>query len=186
MNKEYEYNKLTKKLLAEGYTATNYPDYVKIPSGQLSGGDALHNLYGGFEYKVMIRDKFVYKTPCGFYAYGRNTLDGLCFRGVHYCHENDNVLVTCPYKKKGCPMNKADMVYGCWCQCEKTEEPYDYESSIEKQRNDFEKRKWQKWEEFKKKHNGRVCQTQARFDYDTEEWEMNYDPENCRTYCPNG
>lgn len=179
-----EYNELTKKLLAEGYTAENYPDYVKIPSGRLSGSDPLHNLYGGFEYLVYYRDEFVYQTPCGFCVMGRNTLDGLCSMGNYYCHENNNVLVRCPHKKKGCAKNAADMLYDTWCQCSRTEEPYDYERSIEKIRDEKHKEKTRKWEEFVESRNGRVCQVHCIYN-DNEEWEMHYDPDACIKYCPN-
>lgn len=40
-----EYNRLTVKLLSEGYTAEKYPDYVKIASGHVSSDNSLDNIY---------------------------------------------------------------------------------------------------------------------------------------------
>ena len=54
-----EYNKLTQRLLAEGYTADNYPDYVKIGGENFGKGDPLDNFYGGFEYTRECREKMV-------------------------------------------------------------------------------------------------------------------------------
>ena len=38
----YEYNELTKALLAEGYSTEDYPDYVEIDTSRLPGTDPLH------------------------------------------------------------------------------------------------------------------------------------------------
>ena len=44
----YEYNELTKALLAEGYSTEDYPDYVEIDTSRLPGTDPLHSSGGGF------------------------------------------------------------------------------------------------------------------------------------------
>ena len=56
-----EYNELTKRLLAEGYTVDHYPDYVQVDTSRLPGNNPLNNLSGGFEYKRFYRDGIVIK-----------------------------------------------------------------------------------------------------------------------------
>ena len=45
-----EYNLLTQKLLAEGYTVENHPDYVYIRNSYSETQDPLQNFDGGFRY----------------------------------------------------------------------------------------------------------------------------------------
>lgn len=70
-----EYNELTKRLLAEGYTADHHPDYVQVDTSRLPGNDPLNNLSGGFEYKRFYRDSIVYKTGCGKFIMGSHVID---------------------------------------------------------------------------------------------------------------
>ena len=104
---EKEYNELTKRLLAEGYTEENYPkDKVKIPcGGQLPGGGLLKNLYGGFEYIRNNACSMVYKTGCGMFVLGKHVIDDMGFMGVQWCHENDNPVVRCPFDRDRCHEN---------------------------------------------------------------------------------
>ena len=60
----YEYNELTKALLAEGYSTEDYPDYVEIDTSRLPGTDPLHNSGGGFVYKRSYIQELVYMTGC--------------------------------------------------------------------------------------------------------------------------
>ena len=55
------FNKLTERLIAEGYTAEHHPDYVKV------AGNGLNNIYGGFEYIKAYRDEMTFETPCGMF-----------------------------------------------------------------------------------------------------------------------
>ena len=133
---KYEYNKLTERLLEQGYTAENYPkDKVHIASGCYSRNDnPLDNIYGGFEYNRIYCDTFTYVTGCGMHVVGKNVLPSMGFSGEEWCHENDNPAVRCPYDKPNCPMNDERLhgMIGGWCVCHRTEEPYDYEHSFEK------------------------------------------------------
>ena len=45
-----EYNLLTQKLLAEGYTVENHPNYVYIRNSYSRNQDPLQNFDGGFRY----------------------------------------------------------------------------------------------------------------------------------------
>ena len=138
-----EYNKLTKKLLSEGYTADNYPKYVRLPGG-VFGKSPLENIYGGFEYKTWYRDELVYKTGCGKFIKGESVLHDMGFMGIEWSHENENPVVRCPYDKSSCELNNP-LLHGerggglciqCWCECHKTDEIYNYDNSIEKADNE--------------------------------------------------
>lgn len=76
-----EYNLLTQRLLAEGYTAENYPDYVRLPGG-CWGKDPLRNIYGGFEYTYQYRSQMVFKTKCGLLVKGSSFIGSMSYMGI--------------------------------------------------------------------------------------------------------
>ena len=59
-----EYNALTKRLLEEGYTVDNHPDYVRVdvPMWQEK---TLDNYDGGFTYERWWIFEQTFRTPCG-------------------------------------------------------------------------------------------------------------------------
>lgn len=76
------YNELTKRLLAEGYTAEHFPkDKVHIASSYVGKGDPLDNFYGGFEYNRAYCGAFIYKTGCGLHVIGENVISNMGFMG---------------------------------------------------------------------------------------------------------
>lgn len=186
-----EYNVLTQQLLAAGYTIENYPDYVRIGNGMLSGDDPLNNLYGGFEYKRKYLDEFVYKTGCGKYVMGSKVIDNMSYMGIYWSHENDCPVIRCPYDKPDCDLNderlhgtfSSGLSIQCWCVCHRTEEPFDYESSIEKANKERSDERERKYEEFSIAHNGRVCRNHMVYNEQTREWHMAYKPERCAHVC---
>lgn len=187
---EKEYNKLTKRLLAEGYTADHYPDYVQVDTSRLSGNDPLNNLSGGFEYKRYYSDQIVYKTGCGKYIMGRHVIDNLGYI-IDWNHENDNPVFRCPYDKPECQYNDPRL-YGtqggglciqCWCACHSTDEPYDYENSIEKANSEREEERSRKYEEYFDAHSGRVCQNHMFYDERARTWSQHYNPIRCASMC---
>lgn len=188
-----EYNELTRRLLAEGYTAENYPkDKVHIAHGCYArNGNPLDNIYGGFEYNRIYSDAFVYKTGCGKYVYGRNVLTNMGTMGVEWCHENDNPVVRCPYDKPECPDNDSRLhgMYGgglciqCWCVCHRTEEAYDYGNSIEKANKERHEEKERKYQEYSDAHHGRVCRNHMYYDERSREWHLHYEPSKCAHVC---
>lgn len=184
-----EYNELTKKLLAEGYTVDNYPDYVQICTSRLPGDDPLNNLAGGFEYKRWYRDEFTYKTGCGMYVKGSNVLEiGM---SVDWSHENDDPVIRCPYDKSHCEHNDPRL-YGerggglciqCWCVCHRTDEPYDYKNSIEKADKEREEEAERKYQEYSDAHKGRICRQHMFYDERNRKWSLNYNPKRCANIC---
>lgn len=188
---EKGYNKLTQQLLAEGYTAEHFPDYVKVDTSRFTGNDPLHNLGGGFVYHRYISDRFVYKTGCGKYVLGKNVIQQMSHMGVEWTHENDNPVFRCPYDCAQCEHNdeKLHGMHGgglcihCFCTCHRTEEGYDYENSIEKAERERQDEKEEKYLEFVKEHNGRVCENHAYYDERTRTWSLRYEPYNCANMC---
>lgn len=186
-----EYNELTKKLLAGGYTVENFPNYVQIASGALPGNNPLNNIYGGFEYRRWYSDEIVYKTGCGKFVMGREVLDDMGYMGVDWNHENDNPVIRCPYDKAECPDNDSrlhgthggGLAIQCWCVCHRTEEEYDCENSIEKANKDRQEERERKYKEFVDSCNGRVCRRHAYYDERTREWKLHYKPSLCANMC---
>lgn len=188
-----KYNLLTQRLLAEGYTAENYPkDKVHIAGGYYTTSSGpLDNVYGGFEYNRVYSDNFLYKTGCGMYVKGSNVLTHMGYMDEEWCHENDNPVIRCLYDKAGCPLNDKRL-YGsfgggtciqCWCVCHKTDDPYDYEHSFEKAEKDRQDEKSRKYQEYSDAHNGRVCQNHMYYNERMREWNMYYEPARCASMC---
>lgn len=188
-----EYNKLTKRLLEEGYTADNFPkDKVHIAHGCFSAsGDPLDNIYGGFEYNRIYCDKFTYKTGCGMHVKGVNVLSSMGFMGEEWCHENDNPVIRCPYDKSACPNNDSrlhgtkggGLCIQCWCVCHRTDEPYDYEKSFEKVEKERQEEKARKYKEYSDAHDGKVCANHMYYDERTRTWTQSYQPTRCASIC---
>lgn len=186
-----EYNELTKRLLAEGYTENHFPSYVQIDPSRLSGDDPLNNLSGGFEYQRWYADEIVYRTGCGKFVMGANVIEHMDFMGVSWQHENDNPVIRCPYDKTQCPHNDprlhgergGGLCIQCWCVCHRTDEPYDFERSFEKVEKKRKVEMERKYKEYSVAHNGRVCQNHMYYDERTREWNQIYEPSRCTKIC---
>ncbi len=187
------YNKLTERLLAEGYTADNFPrDKVHIAHGCYPrNGNPLDNVYGGFEYNRIYCESFIYKTGCGMYVKGSNVLSSMGYMGEEWCYENDNPVVRCPYDKAQC-LNNDPRLHGmrggglciqCWCVCHRTDEIYDYEHSFEKADNERKEEKERKYQEYSNAHNGRICERHMYYNERTRTWALHYEPKLCAKLC---
>ena len=177
-----EYNELTKRLLAEGYTAEKHPAYVKVAGGQFGDGNALNNLYGGFEYLRTYADNRTYETPCGLLCKGRMAME-LHYNGI--THENDNPVIHCPMHNNECSLRKdTSSIYGvdgALCPVKPTSKPYDQIHSAEAEKAKFEAWRSQKKDEYIAQHP-RHCPNHLRWDDKAKEWTFNYNPLNCRAY----
>mgnify|MGYP001007004932 CR=1 FL=1 len=116
-------NKLTERLLAEGYTKENHPDYVEWSNWQ------------DFEYTQAYILQTVWEAPCGLLKKGSVSL--VCgwgsHMGVDYRPENNNPRLGCPYyDEKPCPHRYNTEMMGWNCVFHQTTKPYDYEQSVEK------------------------------------------------------
>lgn len=186
-----EHNELTKRLLAVGYDAGNFPEnVVHIANPSRTPQNPLDNYYGGFEYNWKYRDSIVYQTGCGKHVLGRNVISDMSYMGVTWCHENDNPVIRCPYDNPECPDNDP-VLYGtrggglciqCFCACHPTDAVYDYESSIEKVDQERHEKKERKYQEYADAHGGRVCRNHMYYDERTREWNLRYDPGDCAKF----
>ena len=175
-----EYNELTKELLAQGYDENHYPDYVKLPGG-VYGKSQLENLYGGFEYTRIYAEKFVYKTGCGLFVKGSEVISDF-YCGKNHSHENNNPVVRCPFNKAGNCEKSFDCVHE-WCECHRTEEPYQADFCLEKERMKKAEHIKEKYRQFSEQRNGRVCENHMRYDEKTDSVIFAYRPYFCTTAC---
>lgn len=174
------YNELTKKLLSEGYTADNYPNYVVLD--KIIGKSDLDNWDGGFTYKRWWIYERTFKTPCGLQCKGISCMTSLGYAGVEHTYENDNALIECPYGKMDCEHiseQLRDLPLRCKCQVHLVDEEYVYAGSVEgiqKLRDDEIQREKVS---FIMQKNGRACQHHMHYDKDKKEWTFNYNPGTC-------
>lgn len=181
-----EYNLLTKRLLEMGYSADNYPDYVRL-EGCWNKEDPIDNFHGGFTFqRQWIRER-TYKTPCGLQCKGRSCHTGnMFYRGIEWTFENDMPTITCPYREKDCELKHKYLqveddsnVLRFMCNVHMSDEEYRYEGSVEEIRKMRDDEIEQKRIEFSLQHHGRVCYAQMHYDHDKQEWRMTYDPGIC-------
>ena len=184
LNDEHEKNLLTQKLLAEGWTKQNPPDYC----------DNYCWYYGGFTYSYDFKQKMIFKTPCGLFAQFSSVIEGGSYMGIDWSIENNCVPVKCPYyqSKEPCALNhpyleqsRAKCTDGTLfpkdCAVTVTDEPYDYEHSVEKLYNHQHELKKRKIEEFIAKKNGHVCEFQLSYCKATETVRQRYNFQECIT-----
>ena len=130
-----ELTKITKELLAAGWTKDQTPE----------GFRPWNDFYGGWEYKESVFRKFVFRTPCGMLVKGTKVIDNMFFMGVDWMVENDNPVINCPYYAlRDCsmrhPLLQDKFVYNYkssageikHCSVCRTDVPWDYENSVEK------------------------------------------------------
>ncbi len=179
----FEYNGLTKKLLAAGYTAENHPDYVTIGNSGRDANNPLHNFNGGFEYyRWWIYEK-AFRTPCGLMCKGTSCMSSLSFGGVDWTFENDMATVHCPYYKCDCEKKDSRLeshgVIKDFCNVHLIDEKYQYEGSLEEILKLWDDQIRRDKISFSLQRHGRVCENHMHYDRDAQEWKMHYDPGTC-------
>ena len=176
------FNELTKELLSQGYDENHFPENVKVAGGCLKKGEPLNNIYGGFMYLRYFSDDFIYRTGCGLFAKGKDCLTELCTMGITHSHENNNPVIMCPFRKsENC--EKTFYCVGEWCECHRTEKPYDSEFCIQKEREKQSEHIHELYRQFIESRNGRACENHMRYDRKTDSVEFNYYPPNCINCC---
>lgn len=178
-----EYNKLTQRLLAEGYTVENHPKYAYI--GGMCGRKTLDNFKGGFEYYGWYVFEKTYKTPCGMQCKGKFAHTGMSWNGVEWCYENDNPWIICPKNMMGCQLREEPFksegtgVLSRHCVVHEVDEEYSYEGSCEAERHLCDDEIRRKKTSFILQKNSHVCENHMRYDLHLKEWVFNYDPMQC-------
>ncbi len=177
-------NDLTEKLLAEGYTKENHPDNVKWDDN-----------WDEFKYTNEYNRSVILESPCGLLKKGGLLYGYMSYMGINWRLENDNPTFPCPYKKADCKLNHKFLrhEFGAglkWVHCafKMSDKPYDYEKSIEKINDDYEKMKENKRKEIfsKLKWNrwSRHCNC-IKWDSEKGEWRAKFDPAECVRGCNN-
>lgn len=180
-----ELNKITRELLAQGWTKDQTPE----------GFQKWNDFYGGWEYKRSVTYKFVFQTPCGMLVKGDKVTGDMSYMGVHWMFENDNPVVNCPfYSLHYCPLRhtllQGEHIYNYrsrlgdikHCAVKRTDIPWEYGNSVEKVLDDNEKEEDALWTAFYAKHKGRVCRHQSHYNRSEKKWYVHYDPLVCSHY----
>lgn len=166
-------NKLTKRLLAEGWTRENHPDYV------------FWGAYDeGFEYKWEHQITLTWQTGCGLFVQGRSVgTSNTWFMGIHYSPENGNPLIRCPYGKKDCEHSPAGLKFP-WCPCRLSQASYNYDSSVEKLEDEQSHREHEQWMEIT---GGQYCACVVGYNgFQGGRLQVKYDVDTCiRAGCEN-
>ena len=185
-----ELNKVTKELLAAGWTKDQTPE----------GFRPWNDFYGGWEYKESAFRKFVFRTPCGMVVKGDKVIGNMGYMGVHWMVENDNAVINCPYfSLRDCsvrhPLLRPEFAYNYrsrlgnikHCAVCRTDAPWDYENSVERVLDANQREEDELWEAFLAKHKGRACRCQSHFNRSEKKWYIHYDPTTCShfncSYC---
>lgn len=189
--KKGEYNLLTQKLLKEGYTADQHPNYVEVGRICQSKDNPLDNLNGGFEYYRWYVYEKAFRTPCGLMCKGTSCMTSLTLNGIEWNFENDMATVHCPYYKCECELKdkrllNPNSVIKDWCNVHMTDEEYQYEGSLEAEMKLWEDKIRRDKISFDLQHNGRTCENHMHYDRDKREWVMHYNPYSCAKFACNG
>jgi hypothetical protein len=159
-------NKLTEKLLLEGYTKENHPDYVEWSN------------WKDFEYTRQYLVGTVWETPCGLLKKGINSYNHMSHLGVNYCPENNNPRYGCPYyDEKPCPHRiDTKQLWGCNCIYHQTDRPYDYEQSVERLWDEWNKIQHSAWQKVTNEHGYCACMEWDRL---SRQYKSKYDVLDC-------
>ncbi|MDE6518134.1 MAG: hypothetical protein K2L18_09870, partial [Acetatifactor sp.] len=183
MEAEQKYNLLTQRLLAAGYTADNYPDYVEVARSGQDKVNPLNNFYGGFQYYGWYVYQRVYKTPCGIQCKGTSCMTGLYTQGKNFTFEDDMATIHCPFRNNDCMKKDAALrnagVISNLCNVHMVDEEYQYDGSVEGILKLEDDRIRREKIGFEMMHNGRTCSNHMRYDHEKGEWTMEYNPCDC-------
>lgn len=180
-------NKLTERLLSEGYSKENYP------KNEVYWDDREKEFYW-IKHCACER---TFQTPCGMLLKGSFANDGLSFMGYDFCYENDNPYIICPKGCTNCPHRTEPMksegngVLKSFCIVTPTDRPYEYEGSCEAELKLYDERLRQEKMSFLLSKNGRVCEQHMHYEQE-KGWVFHYDPMmNCangfcngKAFCP--
>jgi len=179
-------NKLTERLMAEGWTQEQTPP----------GCRPWNKWEGGWTYEYGSRLNVVFETPCGLLLErGEVSHSGyMSYMGVDWMEENDNPTIICPYYARtgpcawNHPLLEGSAIAGChdehlhFCAVHETDKPFDYERSVRRVQDLAKTEENRLWQEFSDRHQGRVCRHHCRYNRNTKTWRANYVPEQCAQY----
>lgn len=176
-------NKLTERLLAEGWTQDQTPPLCR----------PWRSFDGGWTYDFRATKDWVFETPCGLLMERSEVhhSGSMYFGGIEWCLENDAATIICPYYDKAGPCEKNHPLLrnhgaaGCqqeklfFCAVQRSNSAYTYGRSVQAVRDQQEAEQERLWRKFQEKHKGRVCKLQCRYNRRTKTWRKQYDPWDC-------
>lgn len=181
-----EQNKLTVRLLAEGYTIDQTPP----------GCRPWNKFYGGWTYNGDMLRQLVFETPCGLLTLGIDCID-VGYNGIDWCAENDNPVVLCPRFKRDCILrDKRCPIYNggrealTYCSCSPSTRTYKREYSVNTAHDEVWAVAEEAFASFAASKGGRVCKKHCTYSRTERQWHAGYDPETCAhsgyncQYCP--
>lgn len=181
-----EQNKLTVRLLAEGYTIDQTPP----------GCRPWNKFYGGWTYNGDMLQQLVFETPCGLLQLGIKCID-VGYNGIDWCAENDNPVVLCPRFKRDCILrDKRCPIYNggrealTYCACSLSTRAYKREYSVNTAHDEVWAAADKAFVSFEDSKRNRVCKNHCRYNRTERQWHAGYDPEICAhsgyncNYCP--
>lgn len=180
-----KYNLLTQRLLIEGYTAENHPDFVEVGRPAFSKTNILDNFDGGFRYYFWHIAEKVYKTPCGMQCKGKTAITGLSWLGNEWSYENDCPCIICPKGEVDCELREEPFksqgtgVLCRHCVVHPVDEEYKYKGSCEAEKHLLDDRIRREKVSFILEKNHHVCENHMRYDIKEKKWIFNYNPMNC-------
>lgn len=177
-----ENNKLTQRLLVEGWTPDRTPPGMR-PYNQF---------YGGWEYTHKTLTGMVFETPCGLLVKGSEFVGAMGYMGINWMPENDNPVLCCPrFDLPECSLNHPllnKMASGVrQCAAHPTGRNFDYERSVERVRKQNDAEADRLYKDFAAKRGGQSCRIHCRYDRWLKEWRIRYDPRQCQCtggFCP--
>lgn len=166
-------NDLTKRLYAEGWTRDHHPNTVYWKD------------FENFGYRFETLLQTTWETGCGLFVEGRTiSTSDVCYDDVQYCPENNNPLIRCPYGRRDCPHQPAELNRYSMCLCRETDKAYSYDQSAEKVEEERDRQRREKYMEIT---GGQYCFCLSNTNgFAGGRVKVEYDPETCiRLGCKN-
>lgn len=168
-------NKLTERLMKEGYSKEAYPDYVK----------EYNAFYGGFIYTPDYIKGMRFQTGCGIEMSGGDVIGTMSFLGQDWFYENDNPVIVCPYNREGCPKNHELLkkpaksgLYFCACHAvSQTEVPA--ATTLDQVLAEKEVSRKESLRRYKRDHAERFCLNHMDYFPETNSWKLIFKPRKC-------
>ncbi len=167
-----ELTKLTRALLAQGYTKENPPDEYR----------EWEDYSGGWTYGAAQIGRLWVETPCGLRGHAHTIGGMMSYMGIDWCLENDNYVICCPHRKRGCELNDPLLKDLKYTQCATRlvdMPPEGSKDTLQAAYDAYNKRCNEMLQAWVDKRGGRYCPYMTRMDYETGKVYTWYDPREC-------
>ena len=121
-----------------------------------------------------------FMSGCGLYVSWEKCINDIDYLEETFCFENDNVVFRCPWHKKNCEQNHPllrEDNFG-FCACHMVSD-YQYEKSAEYLEDQADQKKEELFQKFKEQHKNCICKMHMSYNYEKQEWSLQYNPMRC-------